>query len=103
MALKVLNDYYDNQEGSGSGASTGIIALLEVCESDFTKAFQELKMQEANAQREYDEQTKENENAKAAKETEIKFNTKEYLKMDENAKEVESDLDNSQAELDAIL
>merc|ERR1711988_830499 len=60
-------------------------------------------MQEANAQREYDEQTKENESAKAAKENEIKFNTKEYLKMDENAKEIESDLENSQAELDAIL
>merc|ERR1712139_720259 len=47
MALKVLNEYYDNQEGSGQGASTGIVALLEVCESDCTKALQESKMQEA--------------------------------------------------------
>merc|ERR1712139_588253 len=76
---------------------------MGVCESDFTKAYQELKVQEANAQREYDEQTKENERAKGAKEVEIKFSTKEHLKMDENAKEVESDLENSQAELDAIL
>merc|ERR1719321_2250796 len=31
LALKVLSEYYDqNHEGSAQGASTGIIALLEV-------------------------------------------------------------------------
>merc|ERR1719487_249504 len=104
MALKVLRDYYDqNQEGSAQGASTGIISLLEVCESDFTKALQELKQHEAAAQHDYDEQTKENEAARAAKQNEIKFNTKEYLHMDETAKETASDLENEQAELDAVL
>merc|ERR1719487_3208123 len=104
MALKVLRDYYDqNQEGSAQGASTGIISLLEVCESDFTRALQELKQHEAAAQHDYDEQTQENEAAKAAKQHEIEFNTKEYLHMDETAKETASDLDNEQAELDAVL
>merc|ERR1711998_719558 len=102
MALKVLRDFYDNQEGS-QGASTGIIYLLEVCESDFTKALQELKAHEASAKQAYDEQTAENEAARAAKQNEIKFNTKEYLQMDETARGTASDLDNEQAELDAVL
>merc|ERR1711881_564185 len=45
----------------------------------------------------------ENEIAKDAKEHEIKHNTKEYLQMEENAKQIQSDLQNAQAELDAVL
>merc|ERR1712159_648444 len=90
-------------EGSAQGASTGIISLLEVCESDFVQALEEAKTQEASAQRAYDQQTKENEIAKNAKDHEIKHNTKEYLQMDENAKQIASDLQNAQAELDAVL
>merc|ERR1719453_414732 len=39
MALKVLKEYYakDSDHGSAGGAGSGIIGLLEVCESDFTK------------------------------------------------------------------
>eukprot|EP00747_Dinoflagellata_sp_TGD_P122077 gnl/TRDRNA2_/TRDRNA2_173548_c0_seq1.p1 gnl/TRDRNA2_/TRDRNA2_173548_c0~~gnl/TRDRNA2_/TRDRNA2_173548_c0_seq1.p1 ORF type:complete len:706 (-),score=232.57 gnl/TRDRNA2_/TRDRNA2_173548_c0_seq1:172-2289(-) len=103
LALKALRDFYDNEEGSAQGASTGIISLLEVCESDFTKALQELKAEEARAKQAYDEQTAENEAARAAKQNEIKFNTKEYLHMDQTAKETASDLDNERAELDAVL
>merc|ERR1712139_65743 len=104
MALKVLRNFDDqNQEGSAQGASTGIISLLEVCESDFTKALQELKAHEASAKHAYDEQTAENEAARAAKQNEIKFNAKEYLHMDETAKDVANDLANEQTELDAVL
>merc|ERR1719162_1392310 len=45
MALKVLNDYYakaDKAHSSSDGASTGIIGLLEVCESDFSKGLTEM-------------------------------------------------------------
>merc|ERR1740117_281553 len=43
-ALKVLNDYYSKaaEHGSAGGSSTGIIGLLEVCESDFSKELAEI-------------------------------------------------------------
>merc|ERR1719198_1572834 len=52
MALKVLNDYYakaDKAHSSSDGASTGIIGLLEVCESDFSKGLAEMKAAEESA------------------------------------------------------
>jgi chromosome segregation ATPase len=52
MALKVLNDYYakaDKAHDSADGASTGIIGLLEVCESDFSKGLAEMKAAEESA------------------------------------------------------
>ena len=45
MALKVLNEYYskaDKAHSAADGASTGIIGLLEVCESDFSKSLTEM-------------------------------------------------------------
>merc|ERR1719409_2069114 len=63
LALKVLRDYYakDSAHGSAGGAGGGIIGLLEVCESDFTKGLAEMKSVEGQAAAEYDRLTKENE------------------------------------------
>merc|ERR1719261_1632870 len=44
LALKVLKEYYakDDSHGAADGAGSGIIGLLEVCESDFTKGLTEM-------------------------------------------------------------
>merc|ERR1719194_227386 len=52
MALKVLKEYYakaDKSHESADGAASGIISLLEVCESDFTKGLTEMTAQEETA------------------------------------------------------
>ena len=50
-ALKVLNDYYskDAAHGASSGASSGIIGLLEVCDADFEKGLTEMNTAEKTA------------------------------------------------------
>merc|ERR1719198_1569680 len=63
LALKVLRDYYakdDKSHDSADGAGSGIIGLLEVCESDFSKGLAELVAGEEAAASEYDKATKEN-------------------------------------------
>merc|ERR1719324_1532374 len=56
-ALGVLRDYYA-QEGKGhnaaGGASNGIVSMLEVVESDFTKGLAEMETAESNAVAEYE-------------------------------------------------
>merc|ERR1712216_611225 len=52
MALKVLREYYakaDKAHGAAEGAGSGIIGLLEVCESDFTKGLTEMTAEEETA------------------------------------------------------
>merc|ERR1719265_124386 len=52
MALKVLNEYYAKADKahSGGGDSSGIIGLLEVCESDFSKELAEMTEAEETSQ-----------------------------------------------------
>merc|ERR1719181_2407620 len=56
-ALKVLREYYaqegKNHQASGS-AGGGIISLLEVVESDFTKGLAEMESAESSAASEYE-------------------------------------------------
>merc|ERR1719310_1754318 len=80
LALKVLNEYYakeDKAHDANEGASSGIIGLLEVCESDFSKGLAEMTAAEEEAAAEYEKTTKENEISKAAKEQDVKYKTKE--------------------------
>merc|ERR1719379_2759753 len=55
LALKVLREYY-GADGGSSGAGGGIISMLEVIESDFTKGLEELITEEETAAQEYEDQ-----------------------------------------------
>merc|ERR1719463_146495 len=80
LALKVLNDYYakaDKAHNSSDGASSGIIGLLEVCESDFSKNLAEMNAAEESAISTYELETKENEIEKVTKDQDVKYKTKE--------------------------
>merc|ERR1719207_411376 len=100
MALQVLRDYYaEKEEGflqggsaaqdflqgrmsaakhsKATGASTGIIGMLEVVESDFSKLLAEGNAAEAMAVEEYEKLTEDSKIATTEKETAVKYKTKD--------------------------
>jgi len=104
-ALKVLRDYYAQDEkshDSSDGAGAGIIGLLEVCESDFSKGLAEMEASEEAGASEYDATTKENNIAKATKEQDVKYKTKEHVGLDKSIAELKSDRTGVQDELSAV-
>jgi len=103
MALKVLNDYYSkgDKAHSGGGDSSGIIGLLEVCESDFSKELAEMNESEETSQNTYDSESKENEITKSLKEQDVKYKTKDAAGLDKNVAELTSDRAGTEEELSA--
>merc|ERR1719217_301348 len=105
LALKVLNDYYaksDKAHSSADGAGSGIIGLLEVCESDFTKGLAEMNAAEQTAVSEYERESKENAITKATKDQDVKYKTKESKGLDKATAEATADRSGVQEELDAV-
>merc|ERR1719224_42383 len=105
LALKVLNEYYAKEgkaHSSADGAGSGIIGLLEVCESDFTKGLAEMTATENTAASEYDRVSKENEITKATKDQDVKYKTKEAKGLDKSVTEANADRSGVQEELDAV-
>jgi len=106
LALKVLRDYYakaDKAHASDEGGGAGIIGLLEVVESDFSKGLIEMTSTEEAAQAAYDQETKDNEIEKTTKEQDIKYKTEEATGLDKATAEASSDKSGVQEELDAVL
>merc|ERR1712203_556847 len=106
LALKVLRDYYaksDKAHAADEGGGAGIIGLLEVVESDFSKGLIEMTSTEETAQSAYDQQTKENEIEKATKEQDVKYKIEEATGLDKAIAEATSDRAGVQEELDAVL
>jgi len=105
LALKVLRDYYakDAAHEKADGAASGIIGMLEVVESDFSKGLAEMIAIEEEAAAAYEKQTKENEIAKTTKEQDVKYKTKEAKSLDKAVAEHTSDREGLQTELDAVL
>merc|ERR1719436_447387 len=105
LALKILREYYakdDKDHEAAEGAGEGIIGLLEVCESDFTKTLAEITATEGSAQRTYDQETKDNEIENAAKSQDVKYKTKESSDLDKAVAEATADRSGVQTELDAV-
>jgi peptidoglycan hydrolase CwlO-like protein len=105
LALKVLREYYgqDAAHGSATGAGGGIISMLEVIESDFTKGLEEMITAEEMAAAEYKQQTKENDITKVTKTQDVKYKTKEFKSLDAAVAEATSDRTALETELNAVL
>jgi len=106
LALKVLRDYYakgDKAHASDEGGGAGIIGLLEVVESDFSKGLIEMTSTEEASQADYDQETKDNEIEKVTKEQDIKYKSEEATGLDKATAEATSDKSGVQEELDAVL
>jgi len=106
VALKILNDYYSNNEKAhtaADGSSTGIIGLLEVCESDFSKSLAVMTATEDNAAVTYDAQSKENAILRTLKNQDVKYKTQESTALDKMVAELGSDVAGVSTEQAAVM
>jgi len=98
-ALSVLKEFYANKE---SGAAGGIVSMLEIVESDFTKGLSEMEGAESSAVTEYEKVTYMNKVAKTSKGQDAKYKNKEATGLDKSSAEAVSDREGIQTELDAL-
>merc|ERR1719182_1139781 len=121
MALQVLRDYYAEKDDSAelflqgrmgqgvqkhskaTGASTGIIGMLEVVESDFSKLLAEGNAAEAMAVEEYEKLTQDNAIATTEKETAAKYKTKDSKETEAMLAGLKEDKEVAMKEYDAIM
>merc|ERR1719484_261302 len=116
MALQTLRDYYAAGESfiqltqpevsvhsKATGEATGIIGMLEVAQSDFSKLLADATVEEEAAIKEYEKISQENQVTKAIKEADIKYKTGEKASLEKQVSEFTSDIEGEQTELDAVL
>merc|ERR550537_1180526 len=119
MALQVLRDYYAEKDDSAelflqgrmgakkhskaTGASTGIIGMLEVVESDFSKLLAEGNAAEAMAVEEYEKLTQDNAIATTEKETAVKYKVKDSKETEAMLAGLKEDKEVAMKEYDAIM
>jgi hypothetical protein len=122
MALEVLRDYYAEKDDAAllqgaqsdlgdamslaqksTGAASGIIGMLEVAESDFSKMLAEGQAAEDLAQSEYEGLTEDNKVLTAEKTTAVKYKTKDKKETEAFLSETKDDLGTTTEELDAVL
>merc|ERR1719264_1464384 len=106
LALKILREYYakeDKAHAAAEGAASSIVGLLEVVESDCSKKLAELTTTEELAKAAYDQQTRDNEIEKTAKEADVEYKSKQATDLDKAVAEATNDRSGVQAELAAIV
>merc|ERR1719230_2019597 len=106
-ALEVLRDYYSKDSAKAhqeaEGAASGIIGLLEVVESDFTKGLTEMTATEESAAAEYKAYCNEDDIQRTTKEQDVKYKTQEAAGLDKRVSELSGDLETVTDELNAVL
>merc|ERR1719253_2419809 len=123
-ALQMLRDYYQSKEEGSSfvqedldmeqpkppvshsksgGAGSGIIGILEVCESDFATDLAKVEAEESDSQAVYEKVTQENKVNSATKEGDVKHKTQEVKSIEKTVAEVSADREGSNSELSAVL
>lgn len=118
-AIAVLKEYYQKQGASFlqqpafggpifSGSyekkdSAGVIGILEVAQADFSRMEAEVRAAEQQAETEFSKLQQENRVNRAAKETKIRAQHSEKLRLSTMLEEQKADRQGSQKELDAVL
>lgn len=101
-ALQVLREYYNSAaliqqpsppagHSAAGGAGGGIIGMLEVVESDFSKTLSKITLEEDAAASTYEERTHENGVSKTLKEQDVKYKGAEAKGLDKQIAEHSSD------------
>jgi hypothetical protein len=106
MALKIIREYYAAEgkaHSAADGASSGIVGLLEVCLSDFTKGLAEMMATEDSAATSYAKSTMENKLETTAKSQDVKYKAADSAKLEKAVAEATSDRSSTQEELDAVV
>lgn len=119
-AIRVLKEYYSKtgalaqvEQPSFDGpvfeggyekradSSQGIIGLLEVAQSDFSRMESEARADESQASREYAELSEQTKVTRSAKSAEVKNKKAELARLENNLRETEGDRGSTQKELDS--
>merc|ERR1719330_946731 len=91
------------KHSKASGAGSGIIGILEVCESDFAKNLASETTQEDDSEAAYDKKTQENKVTKTLKDQDVKYSTQEFQTLDKEIGELSADRETTSSELSAVL
>jgi hypothetical protein len=114
-ALKILRDYYQKKgtsffqapvtstHSASTGSGNGIISILEIAESDFSRSIAEAQQGEDDAVEEYNTITQENDIATATKKTTVEGTTQESARLEQLITDASSDRNGVQDELSAVL
>lgn len=107
-AIRVLRDYYakgedeDSNKAGSDSTSSGVIGLLQVIESDFSKNILAITNEEENAEASYEADSQEAALAKAEKEKGVSMKQTLMKSVVRDSAGLSSDKDNLQSEADAV-
>merc|ERR1719321_1290393 len=101
--VRVQQAQQDQQEQPQTGASTGVIGMLEVIEADFARLEADTKAAEASAAQEYDQFMKDSEIDEMSKEKDLEYKTAKKQDQDEALLKAKVDLESTEKELTAAI